>query len=243
MVKIDQLKKHLDTLQKAQAAVNDAKKAGTSIPDSVVAALKKVREGTKVDAKPNATAPAKAADANKTVAANKTAAATKTDAAAKTPAKTTGPVPKRAMMDLNGKFSASSSWDENWKTPTLDSPRGVHNAKETEGKEQWWEVDMPYDSMYKFSAMTLQKRGDGCCAERIIDAVKFQYSTDGKTFKDYNNGKYVPTGQKPSDPKEAQVKFEIDPPITANKVRILLDKSHSTLGWYTGRFDLWAVKV
>ena len=39
-----------------------------------------------------------------------------------------GGTPKRAILDLKGKFTASSYWDGNWKNPRLNSPRGVHNA-------------------------------------------------------------------------------------------------------------------
>ena len=47
-------------------------------------------------------------------------------------------VPKRAMMDLDGVFTASGYWDKNWMKPRLDSRTGVHNAKGTNGVAQWW---------------------------------------------------------------------------------------------------------
>ena len=65
------------------------------------------------------------------------------------------------MLDLKGTFSASSYWDGNWKNPKLGSPRGIHNARDTNSKDQWWEVDMPGNDDYLFTAMSIQKRGDG----------------------------------------------------------------------------------
>jgi hypothetical protein len=100
------------------------------------------------------------------------------------------------MMDMNATFKASSYWDANWKNPRLDSKRGVHNGKKEGEKDQWWEVDMPGTDLYTFSGMTLMKRGDGCCKDRVIDAVRFQYSDDGENWTWYEDKKYVPTGQK-----------------------------------------------
>jgi len=103
---------------------------------------------------------------------------------------------------------------------------------------------MPGKVLYNFSAMTLMKRGDGCCQDRVIDAVRFEYSEDGSTtWKKYNGGKYVKTGQTAAQKNTEQVKFKIDPPITANRVRVFIDKDHANGGWYNGRFDLWATKA
>ena len=40
-------------------------------------------------------------------------------------------------------------------------------------------VDMPDDDKYTLSAMTLMNRGDGCCKERTITGIAFDYSNDG----------------------------------------------------------------
>ena len=101
---------------------------------------------------------------------------------------------------------------------------------------------MPANEQYQFTAMSLQKRGDGCCLDRYIRGVRFLYM-DGKALKWHNGAKYTATGQKPNTPKDTELKFDIKPPITSNKVRVYIDKSHANSGWYQGRFDLWAVKV
>ena len=41
--------------------------------------------------------------------------------------------PERAMMDLKATFQAKSYWDNGWKSPRLDSARGVHNASNQNG--------------------------------------------------------------------------------------------------------------
>jgi hypothetical protein len=38
-------------------------------------------------------------------------------------------VPKRAMMDLNGVFTASSAWSNPWNKPRLDSKRSIYSGK------------------------------------------------------------------------------------------------------------------
>ena len=147
------------------------------------------------------------------------------------------------MLELGASFQAKSYWDNNWKNPKLDSPRGVHNLNQEQGTTQWWEVDMPGNDHYTFTDMTLQKRGDGCCHDRTISAVRFQYSKDGNNWEWYDGGRYVATGQEPNTPKNEKIKFAIDPPIEgANKVRVMIDRSKSNHNHYQGRFDLWAYK-
>jgi hypothetical protein len=92
--------------------------------------------------------------------------------------------------------------------------------------------------------MTIQKRGDGCCTERIIDAVRFMVSRDGgKSWKLHAGGQYYKTGQSKETVKDAKIKFEIDPPIMgATNVQVLVDKDHVNNGWMSARFDLWAKK-
>jgi hypothetical protein len=54
---------------------------------------------------------------------------------------------------------------------------------------------MPASDFYEVSSMTLMKRGDGYALDRIISAVKFQFSyDDGKHWYTHNNGKWYATG-------------------------------------------------
>ena len=53
---------------------------------------------------------------------------------------------------------------------------------------------MPGDDHFTFTDMTLQKRGDGCCTDRTISKVRFQYSKDGSTWEWHDGGKYYTTG-------------------------------------------------
>jgi hypothetical protein len=39
-------------------------------------------------------------------------------------------MPKRAMMDLKAKFSASSYYDSAWSNPSLDSKTAIWSAKD-----------------------------------------------------------------------------------------------------------------
>ena len=88
-------------------------------------------------------------------------------------------------------------------------------------------VDLPGDDMFKLSAMTLMKRGDGCCTDRTIKAVQFQFSVDGgENWEDYMDGKWVKTGALPSDGRDMQRKFTIDPPMYGNAFRVIIDKKH-----------------
>ena len=62
--------------------------------------------------------------------------------------------------------------------------------------------------------MSLKKKAnDTCCLERIIEAVRFQYSVDGKKWLWYENQKYVATGQIAKDTPTVVRDFDIDPPI------------------------------
>jgi hypothetical protein len=49
------------------------------------------------------------------------------------------PQPKRAMMDLGGKFSALNSYDKStWFAPRLDSKRAIWTAKDMNMGPQHW---------------------------------------------------------------------------------------------------------
>jgi len=69
-------------------------------------------------------------------------------------------MPKRAMMDLKAKFSASSYWDSTWSNPRLDSKTAIWSDKDQNMEDQWWQVAMPGQGFYDVSALTLMKRGD-----------------------------------------------------------------------------------
>ena len=139
------------------------------------------------------------------------------------------PVAQRAMMDLGATFKASSYWSKAWMHPRLDSATGVHNARGQGSVEQWWEVDLPGQGFYEASAMTLMKRGDGGDPPRTILAVQFQFSQDnGKTWHDHEDGKWYKTGALTSDSKDVARKFAIEPPMSGNAFRVVLDAAHKS---------------
>lgn len=71
------------------------------------------------------------------------------------------------------------------------------------------------------------KRGDSCCYDRVIDAVKFQYSYDnGQTWYDHENGKWFPTGQALTDNQYVVRKIDISPPMHGNAFRVVIDRFH-----------------
>jgi len=81
------------------------------------------------------------------------------------------PMPKRAMADLNGVFTASSQWDKKWAQPGLDSPTAIYNARGQDYTPQWWAVDLPGDDMYQLSAISLKKRqGGNSYKDRVLNA-------------------------------------------------------------------------
>ena len=47
-------------------------------------------------------------------------------------------MPKRAMMDLKAKFSASSFYDKVWNNPRLDSKTAIWSHKDQNMAPQWW---------------------------------------------------------------------------------------------------------
>ena len=49
------------------------------------------------------------------------------------------PMPKRAMMDLDAKFTAATNWPEKkWNNPRLDSKLGTWSKKPSDSSPQWW---------------------------------------------------------------------------------------------------------
>lgn len=95
-------------------------------------------------------------------------------------------MPKRAMMDLNAKFSASSYYDSDWSNPRLDSKTAIWSKKEQNMDPQWWQVVMPGQGFYDVSAFTLMRRGDKLQNWRYINEIQFQFSHDsGKTWFDF----------------------------------------------------------
>ena len=85
---------------------------------------------------------------------------------------------------------------------------------------------MPGNELYTLSAMTLMKRGDGCCNERTITGIAFDFSNDdGNTWIQHENGKYFPTGSLPTDQRSKERYFEIHPPIVANMFRMRIDRA------------------
>jgi len=95
--------------------------------------------------------------------------------------------------------------------------------------------------MYEASSMILKKRGDdadGDYLARVITAVQFQVSTDyGTTWTDYNNGEWVSTGQTAEDVGTVERTIEIDPPLTGNAFRVVLDTDHVSGSELSGRFE------
>jgi hypothetical protein len=67
---------------------------------------------------------------------------------------------KRALMDLGAKHRESSSWDNNWKNPRLDSKTGVHNHRHTHNRASWWEMYFN-GKLMEVSTLTYKKRGGG----------------------------------------------------------------------------------
>lgn len=122
-------------------------------------------------------------------------------------------------MELDAKYSSDSAWSNGWKNPRLDSPTGFHNSPGSGESPHWWRVDMPIKEgmTWEIDQMSLMRRGDGCCGsqQRTIDAVSFEYSNDGKTWKPHYGGKWYKTGQKKSDTIDVENQFAIDPPIRA----------------------------
>ena len=89
--------------------------------------------------------------------------------------------------------------------------------------------------------MILKKRGDdadGDYLARVITAVQFQVSTDyGTTWTDFNNGEWVSTGSTSDDDGDVERTIEIDPPLTGNAFRVLMDTDHIEGEGMNGRFE------
>lgn len=110
------------------------------------------------------------------------------------------------------------------------------------------------EERYEFSKFILQKMGDRNDPDnlaRIIKAVQFKYSNDGVTWTDHLNGQWVLTGQTKEVGKDEQLYIDIDPPIEAVMIRIVMDfhpdhfempasRVHHVV---KGRFDLIARKL
>jgi len=105
---------------------------------------------------------------------------------------------------------------------------------------------MPGSDIYTVSAMTLKKNAHGYqITTTNIYAVQFQFSTDnGNTWEDHEDGKWFPTTMIPTDGKNKERKFAINPPMNGNAFRVKLDHQdgHIVGPSTNGRFDLWAIK-
>ena len=88
------------------------------------------------------------------------------------------------------------------------------------------------------------RRGDTLQNWRYINDVQFQFSQDGgKTFHDFEGGKWFKTGQLPNDPFSLERVIEFETPMTGNAFRILLTHADNhVVGKGThGRFDFWVL--
>ena len=87
---------------------------------------------------------------------------------------------------------------------------------------------MPGDENYEVSAMSLKKRGDGCCGQqqRQINAVSFQTSDDGTNWYPHNDGQKYQTGQLWNDAVELERKIDIQPPMNGKFFRVIIDKEN-----------------
>jgi hypothetical protein len=103
---------------------------------------------------------------------------------------------------------------------------------------------MPGQGFFDVTALTLMRRGDTLQNWRYINDIQFQFSHDnGKTFHDFQGGKYFKTGQLPNDPFSLERVIEFETPMTGNAFRILLthaDKHVVGKGTH-GRFDFWVL--
>ena len=155
------------------------------------------------------------------------------------------PNPKRAIMDLEGKFIASGHYDKDWNNPRLDSKTGIFNPWGRDFSAQTWTVDMKGDEMYEMNAMILKSMvgaNDVDGQKAAITHIRFQFSYDnGKTWFDHQNGTWYATGQLPTDAENLERTFEIDPPMNGNAFRALLDHEHITGRATAGRFDFLVV--
>ena len=154
--------------------------------------------------------------------------------------------PKLAMIDLGAEFSQAHAWDNSWKDPKLDGPRGAHNGQGQDMGTYWWSVDLKGDDVYEASSMILQKRGDGCCSgtPRVLTAVQFQYSLDhGLSWIDHEDGKWFETGQLPEDGKDVKRTINIEPPMHGNAFRVKMDDQHRQGSQWQGRFDIMVAKM
>ena len=136
------------------------------------------------------------------------------------------------MKDFGALFTAKSFYSDEFKDPSLDGSKGIISEKgwgrDTYWKtipSQWWQVAMP-GRKYYFTQFVLQKMGDREDAEnlaRIIKAVQFEYSDDDETWQKFKDGEWVQTGQTADVGKDHKLFIDIDPPIYAQMVRVVMD--------------------
>ena len=79
---------------------------------------------------------------------------------------------------------------------------------------------------------------------RIIKAVQFEYQDDDGKWIDHNSGEWVKTGQTEALSKDEVLNIDIEPPIEAYKVRVVMDfnpehysKPSRLVYTVKGRFD------
>ena len=150
------------------------------------------------------------------------------------------PEPKKAIMELNAIVTANHIWDKEWSNGRLDSPTGLWNGKGQDYTNQWFAVNLNGEDFYETSSLIMKPRGDVKDPERAINAVQFEYSNDnGKTWFSHNNGKWYNTSASFSDGVNTERTVTIDPPMTGNAFKILVDhhNNHITGRSTVARFD------
>ena len=98
-------------------------------------------------------------------------------------------------------------------------------------------MELDFDgNLHYVKQFVVAKRGDKCCPERLISQVKFEYSVDGSTWLQYNNGEIFETGQLVTD--DINVFRTIDfTPFQATKVKFIVPVSPTNHRYVHGRFE------
>jgi hypothetical protein len=114
-------------------------------------------------------------------------------------------------MELGYTHTQQSAYDASWTDPKLDSTKAAANdqACRDAACDYWIEIDFAGNVHY-VNSLILMKRGDKDTT-RTINQIQIEYSVDGTTWLQYQNGDMIDTGQTTSTLNTVQLSIDLTP--------------------------------
>ena len=118
----------------------------------------------------------------------------------------------------------------------LNAANGFYSSNEESGKDFWITTTISEEKSYEVSKLIIQKIEHKCCGKKTMDGFIISYY-DGADWKQYQGGKVIKTGQLADDATDLERQIVFNPPLVAQKVKLLNPKTQRSSDAAMGRIE------